>query len=106
MNEDVANAVARHFGSVHFVRELLTSIPNKLNALVSFLAKFMDPEDEFYQNTILKLKEVPSSKKEKRTRTKRILLEFSSQRLKELQKRVVFLSETWKTILWTLLFLQ
>ena len=30
MNEDVANAVSRYFGSVHFVRKLLTSIPDKL----------------------------------------------------------------------------
>jgi hypothetical protein len=80
MDEDVANAVSKHFGSVHFVRKLFTSIPDKLEALVDFLTKFTLPEDEFYQNTILMLKEeVPSTGKKKKKKNKDLTGVFKSK---------------------------
>ena len=69
MPEDVAIAVSKHFGSVHFVRKLFTSIPDKLEALVSFLAKFIEPIEEFYQILMQKLKKKKSKKKKKKDLT-------------------------------------
>ena len=62
MDEDVAIAVSKHFGSVHFVRKLFTSIPEKLQVLVNYLSKFTRPEDNLYQDTISLLSNVSSVK--------------------------------------------
>lgn len=72
MDEDVATAVSKHFGSIHFVRNLFTSIPDKLEALVDYLSKFTKTGDDLYEYITGKLSNVSSGGRKKKIDLKQV----------------------------------